>query len=81
MKTGTDHFTMKLAVAVIAALVGSGTGFAQGPQVQIVSPLPLPVQEAIQPFQAELCTRSLEEGPCAAPYVPPLQFQLTASSL
>jgi len=57
MKTGTDRFIMKLAVAVIGALVGSGTGFAQGPQVQIVSPLPLPVQQAIQPFQAELCTQ------------------------
>lgn len=48
-------------IAVIGALMGSGSAFAQTPPgapVRIVSPLPLPVRTAIQPFQAELCTQA-----------------------
>lgn len=64
MKRLKNHFIMTLAftgIAVIGALPGAAPAFAQGlqgPHFTIAGPLPLPVQVAIRPFQAELCVQA-----------------------
>jgi len=62
------------AVATIGAQSRSARALAQGrpsAPVEVVSPLPLPVQAAFTPFQAELRTEVPEEEACAATSLPP----------